>query len=58
LYDYNINKIADDDDGGEGYNAFISIELEAGETYFLVAGFFQEEYLENPVTYKLNIKRV
>lgn len=40
LYDSNWNRIAYNDDGGEGNNAQISYSLEAGKTYyFLVRGY-------------------
>jgi len=53
LYDSDINKIGEDDDSGEDYNAFMTVELEAGQTYYLVAEF----YGYGPVTYKLSITR-
>jgi len=42
IMDSNGNIIASDDDSGGSLNAFIKIELTAGETYTLRAGFFGE----------------
>ena len=40
LYDENGNEIAYNDDGGEGYNSFLSVTLTAGESYGIYAGFY------------------
>ena len=39
LLDVNLDIIAEDDDSGEGLNAFISAELEAGIFYIVLASF-------------------
>jgi len=40
IYAPNGNKIAEDDDGGDGYNSMIRIELQAGVTYTVNARFW------------------
>ena len=42
LYDYRMNLIADDDDGGDGWNSLITMNLEAGHTYTVVAKFWSQ----------------
>jgi len=37
IYDSNRRMIAEDDDGGDGLNSLISIDLNAGSTYYVVA---------------------
>jgi len=53
LYDYSFNLIASDDDSADGYNALISFSLDAGETYYLYAGFYEF----GPVDYVLTAIR-
>lgn len=47
IYDINGNVIVSDDDSGDGNNFRIEFNLEAGETYYLVASFYGERYDSN-----------
>jgi len=40
IYDANRRLLADDDDSGEGYNALVGIDLNAGQTYIINARFW------------------
>ena len=42
IYDADGNCLADNDDGGEGLNFLIEMELEAGKTYYLCTRFHGE----------------
>ena len=43
IYDSTGNMIAYDDDSGEDYNAYVSIMLEAGETYTIEVDFYYDD---------------
>jgi len=43
IFNQNNNYIAQDDDGGEGYNAFISVKLDESFEYLIFAEFFEGE---------------
>jgi len=53
LYDDEWFVIADDDDGGEGYNAMFIVTLTAGERYHLYAGFLDS----GPAPYTLTVTK-
>jgi len=52
--EYSADVVADDDNGGEGYNALISVQIPADITFHLVAGFNGI----GPVEYTLTVSRV
>ena len=44
IYDENKNLLDSDDDGGSGYNFSISIQLEAGRTYYISSRDYEDNY--------------
>jgi len=52
LIDSDVNLVAEDDDSGDDNNAFISVELTAGESYHLIASFAGL----GPTNYVLSVK--
>ena len=41
IFDEEINVLGSDDDGGDNYNALITVSLNAGETYHILVQFFE-----------------
>jgi len=53
IYDIELNNLGSDSDSGGDNNALLSINLTAGETYYVYAGFYEL----GPITYTMTVTR-